>query len=183
VAKKKNIYSNVDNSETKAYLDSILRGFDAEPIDDTLEDKTAWKQTQNGGVNMSIVASIEKKIHAQLDELKTCADLLLAIYEREGKSDSVVAYVDKLESKMSQIESYYRARPSDKMEDRYVMIPGKKASYPSLAATSEDQRIAANRAQRTLFSIKPIITELVEIKKSQLRSGANMPAYLMEFDD
>ena len=114
---KTNIYSKVNFTTLKKKLGSIMQYLQSEPVnDDILTDDIDWKINQKGGVNPSIVSTLEKKIETQLNTVDTCSKILKVIFEKEGLSDLVknsienkVPFSDNRHSKMKDILAVFFA--------------------------------------------------------------------------
>ena len=63
--RKSSVYSKVNFNTLKKELEGIMGYLQSEKVDDTLQDEIDWKINQKGGVNPSIVSTIEKKIETQ----------------------------------------------------------------------------------------------------------------------
>lgn len=179
---KTNIYSKVNFTTLKKELGSIMQYLQSEPVnDDILTDDIDWKINQKGGVNPSIVSTLEKKIETQLNTVDTCSKILKVIFEKEGLSDLVKNSIETLTAKLEEIELYYENKPISEMEKRYltkIFSKGKEITF--MVASREDRIASRTRVLEKIFKIKPLITEL-ESKKEEVMSkgGYEIPESML----
>lgn len=179
--KKTSVYSKVDFRTLKNELFSTMKYLAAEKVDDKLEDDIDWKINKKGGVNPSVVSSIEKKIETQMSTIDTCSKILKVIFEKEGLSDPVKTAIETLTAKLEEIENYYAERPISEMAKRYVtkvFSTGKPIQF--MAASREDRINSRTRVLEKIFKVKPIITELENMKEEViLKGGYDIPESMM----
>ena len=172
MAKKTSIYSKVDFKTLKTEIFSTMKYLASEKVDDSLEDNIEFKILKKGGVTPLIVSTIEKKIETQLSAIDTCSTILKTIFEKEGLSEDVKLAIETLTSKLNEIENYYSERPISEMNNRKVTQTfgtGKSISF--VAASKEDRINSRTRVLKTIFKVKPIITELENMKEEVIAKG------------
>jgi len=172
VRKKSSIYSKVDFKTLKNELFSTMKYLAAEKIDDSLEDDIDWKINQKGGVNPMPVSTMEKKIETQLNTVDTCSKILKAIFEKEGLSDNVKTAIETLTLKLEEIENYYSERPISEMNKRYVTKTFSNGRPITFMIMSREDRInSRTRVLEKIFKVKPLISELEDMKEEIIRKG------------
>lgn len=179
--RKSSIYSKVNFTTLKNELFSTMDYLDSEVVDDNLEDDIDWKFTKNGGVSPQIVSSLEKKIETQLNTVDTCSKILKVIFEKEGLSDNVVKAIETLTNKLDQIENYYATKPISELQKRYVTkVFSKGKAITFMVASREDRINSRTKVLEKIFKIKPLITELQNMKEEViLKGGYEMPESMM----
>jgi hypothetical protein len=179
--RKSSVYSKVNFNTLKKELEGIMGYLQSEKVDDTLQDEIDWKINQKGGVNPSIVSTIEKKIETQLSTVDTCSKILKVIFEKEGLSDLVKISIETLTFKLDEIESYYEAKPISEIQKRYTtktFSNGKDITF--MVASREDRIASRTRVIEKIFKIKPLITELETMKEEiVLKGGYDIPESMM----
>ena len=182
--RKPSIYSKVNFSTLKNEIFSIMKYLSAEKVDDSLKDDVDWKFNKKGGVSPQIVSTIEKKIETQLATVDTCSKILKTIFEKEGLSENVLLAIETLTEKLEQIEMYYAERPISEMEKRYVTEVFSKGNPVTFMVSSKEDRIASRtRVLEKIFKVKPVITELENLKEEViLKGGYEIPESMMYED-
>jgi len=176
MAKKQSIYSKVNFKTLKNELFSIMKYLAAEKVDETLEDDLEPKFNKNGEVKLTVVASIEKKIETQMAVVDTCSKILKTIFEKEGLSENVKIAIETLTAKLEQIEAYYEERPISELTKRHKLY-GKS----NILVISKEERIASRtRVLEKIFRVKPLITELENMKDDViLKGGYEIPESML----
>ena len=172
IRRKSNIYSKVNFTTLKKELEGIMGYLQSTPVGDKLEDDIDWKFNKKGGVNPTIVTTIEKIIETQLNTVDTCSKILKVIFEKEGLSDLVKNSIETLTSKLDEIEGYYESKPISEMEKRYTtktFASGKDITF--MVASKEDRINSRTRVLEKIFKIKPLITELEDMKEEIISKG------------
>ena len=172
MAKKASIYSKVDFKSLKNELFSTMKYLAAEKVDGSLDDDVDWKFNKKGGVSPQIVSTIEKKIQTQLSTVDTCSKILKSIFEKEGLSDNVKLAIETLTEKLEQVENYYAERPISEMEKRYTTKTFSKGKDITFLVCSKEDRInSRTRVMEKIYKVKPIITELENMKEEVIAKG------------
>lgn len=178
--RKSSVYSKVNFNTLKKELEGIRGYLQSEKVDDTLEDDIDLKPTKNGGNAPTVVSSLEKKIETQLGSIDTCSKILKVIFEKEGLSDLVKNSIETLTAKLDEIELYYENRPISEMQKRFVFYEGSKGRVRILANSREDRIASRTRVIEKIFKIKPLITELDNMKEEViLKGGYDIPESMM----
>jgi len=178
--RKSSIYSKVNFKTLKNELFSTMKYLSSQKIDDSLKDDIDWRINKKGGVNPTVVSSIEKQIETQMNTVDTCSKILKVIFEKEGLSDNVKLAIETLTEKLEEIENYFQERPISEMQKRYAVeiIGGKSMSF--MAASKEDRINSRTRILEKIFKVKPIITELENMKEEVIaKGGYEIPESLM----
>lgn len=181
MAKKVSVYSKVDFKTLKNELFGTMKYLASEKVDDSLEDDIDWKINKKGGVNPSVVSTIEKKIETQMSTIDTCSKILKVIFEKEGLSELVKTGIETLTSKLEEIENYYAERPISEMTKRYATKTFSGGKPITFMATSREDRISSRtRVLEKIFKVKPLITELDNLKEEIiLKGGYEIPESMM----
>jgi len=181
MAKKTSVYSKVDFKTLKNELFGTMKYLSTEKVNDSLEDDIDWKINQKGGVNPSVVSTIEKKIETQMSTIDTCSKILKVIFEKEGLSELVKTGIETLTSKLEEIEAYYAERPISEMSKRYVTKTFSTGKPITFMASSREDRIASRtRVLEKIFKVKPLVTELDSLKEEViLKGGYEIPESMM----
>lgn len=181
--RKTSIYSKVNFVTLKNELFGIMKYLAAEKVNESLKDDIDYKITKKGGVTPMIVSTLEKKIETQMTSIDTCSKILKVMFEKEGLSELVKTGIETLVSKLDEIENYYSERPISEMDKRKVMemFNGKPISF---TAISREDRIASRtRVLEKIFKVKPLLTELENLKEEIiLKGGYEIPESMM-YDD
>lgn len=179
--RKSSIYSKVNFTTLKNELFSTMEYLSSEVVDDNLEDDVDWKFNKKGGVSPQIVSTLEKKIETQLNTVDTCSKILKVIFEKEGLSDNVVNAINTLTSKLDQIELYYSTKPISEIQKRYVTKTFSKGNPVTFMVASREDRInSRTRVLEKIFKIKPLITELENMKEEViLKGGYEIPESML----
>lgn len=169
--RKTSVYSKVDFKTLKNELFGIMKYLSAEKVDEAMQDDIDWKINKKGGVNPSVVSTIEKKIETQMATIDTCSKIIKVIFEKEGLSELVKTGIETLISKLDQVENYYSERPISEMEKRYAstIIGGKTITF--MASSREDRINSRTRVLEKIFKVKPLLAELENLKEEVLRKG------------
>lgn len=181
MAKRTSVYSKVNFTTLKNEIFSIMKYLDSAKVDDTLKDDIDWKFNKKGGVNPTIVSTIEKKIETQMSTIDTCSKMLKTIFEKEGLSEDVKHAIETLTEKLDQVELYYSQRPISEMEKRYVteiFSSGKSITF--MVSSVEERIMSRARVLEKIFKVKPVITELENMKQEiLLKGGYELPESMM----
>lgn len=174
MARKISIYSKVNFKTLKKELFSTMKYLAAEKVDDSLKDDVDVKFNQRGEPKLVPVATIEKKIETQMSVVDTCSKILKSIFEKEGLSDDIKMAIETLTAKLEQIETYYEERPISELSKRYN-------DNPKILIISKEDRIASRtRVLEKIYKVKPIITELEDMKEEVLlKGGYEIPESMM----
>lgn len=169
--KKTSIYSKVNFQTLKNELFGIMKYLAAEKVNKDMADDIDWKINKKGGVNPSVVSTIEKKIETEMATIDTCSKILKVIFEKEGLSELVKTGIETLTSKLEEIELYYSERPISEMDKRYAstLIGGKTITF--MASSREDRINSRTRVLEKIFKVKPLITELETMKEEVIAKG------------
>lgn len=176
-----NIYSKVNFATLKNELFGTMKYLASEKVNDSLEDDIDWKFNKKGGVNPTVVSTIEKKIETQMNTIDTCSKILKVMFEKESLSDLVKLGIETLTAKLEEIEAYYAERPISEMNKRYTtktFSTGKPITF--MVASREDRINSRTRVLEKVFKVKPLITELENLKEEIiLRGGGEIPESMM----
>ena len=179
--RKLSIYSKVNFKTLKNEIFSIMKYLVATKVDETLEDDIDWKFNKKGGVNPTVVSSIERRIETQMAAIETCSKMLKTIFEKEGLSEDVKMAIETLTEKLDQIENYYSERPISEMKKRYVtkvFSSGKPITF--MASSIEDRIFSRTKVLEKIFKVKPLVTELENMKEEVILKGqGEMPESMM----
>lgn len=180
MAKRVSIYSKVNFDTLKNELFSTMEYLASQKVDGNLKDDIDWRLNKKGGVNPIVVSSIEKQIETQMNTVDTCSKMLKVIFEKEGLSENVKNAIETLTSKLTEVETYFSERPISKMNKRYAteIIGGKSMSF--MAASKEDRINSRTRILEKIFKVKPLITELENMKEEViLKGGYEIPESML----
>jgi len=178
--RKSSVYSKVDFKTLKKELEGIRGYLEFEKVDDTLEDEIDLKPTKTGGFAPAVITTLEKKIETQLTAIDTSSKILKVIFEKEGLSELVKTSIETLTAKLDEIELYYENRSMSEMKTRFVYHEGAKGRVRLLANTREDRIVSRTRVIEKIFKIKPLITELDNMKEEViLKGGYDVPESMM----
>jgi hypothetical protein len=181
MAKKVNVYSKVNFKTLKNELFSTIKYLSNEPVNDNLQDDIDWKFNKRGGVNPTIVSTMEKKIETQINTIDTCSKILKTIFDKEGLSELVKESIEILTFKLEEIEDYYSSKPISEMTKRYTtMTFGKGKEITFMVISREDRIISRTRVLEKIFKVKPLITELENLKQEIiLKGGYEVPESML----
>lgn len=181
MARKTSVYSKVDFKTLKNELFGTMKYLASEKVNDSLEDDVDWKFNKKGGVSPQIVSTIEKKIETQMNTVKTCSKIIKVIFEKESLSDLVKEAIETLVDKLNEIENYYSERPISEMEKRYVTKVFSKGNPVTFMVSSREDRInSRTRVLEKIFEVKPLLTELEEMKlEILLKGGKEIPESML----
>lgn len=180
MARKLSIYSKVDFKKLKKELFNTMEYLASQKVNDELKDDIDWRLNKKGGVNPTVVSSIEKQIETQMNQIETCSNILKVIFEKEGLSENVKKAIEILTLKLEEIETYFDERPISEINKRYAVeiISGKSMSF--MAASKEDRINSRTRILAKIFKVKPLITELETMKEEViLKGGYEIPESMM----
>jgi len=186
MAKKTSIYSKVNFKTLKNELFGIMKYLASEKVNKDLDDDVDFKQNaKTGGVIPMVVSTIEKKIETQLYTVDTCSKILKTIFEKEGLSEDVKLAIETLTAKLEEIENYYSERPISEMGKRYTtkeFSNGKSATF--MACSKEDRIKSRTKVLEIIFKVKPVVTELENLKEEVItRGGYEIPESMMYEDE
>lgn len=175
------VYSKVDFKTLKNELFGTMKYLAAEKVDDTLEDDIDWKMNKKGGVSPQIVSTLEKKIETQMNTIETCSKILKVIFEKESLSDLVKTGIETITDKLDEIENYYAERPISEMNKRYITKTFSKGSPVTFMASSREDRInSRTKVLEKIFKVKPLVTELENMKDEViLKGGYDIPESML----
>ena len=171
-ARKASIYSKVNFTTLKSELFNTIEYLSTERVNDELPDDIDWKVNKRGGVNPTIVSTLEKKIETQMNTIDTCSKILKTIFDKEGLSDIVKKSIETLTIKLEEIEDYYAAKPISEMTKRYTKMTfanGKDITF--MVISREDRIMSRTRVLEKIFKVKPLITELESLKEEIILKG------------
>lgn len=172
--KKLSIYSKVDFKTLKNELFSTMKYLASERIDDSLKDEVDIKFNKRGEPKLTPTSTIEKKIETQMSVMDTCSKILKSIFDKEGLSDDIKMAIETLTEKIEQIEDYYSQRPISELTKRYNETPH------ILIISKEDRITSRTRVLEKIYKVKPIITELENMKEEVLlKGGYEIPESMM----
>ena len=179
--RKTSIYSKVNFTKLKKEISDIMDYLNSEPVDDNMQDDIDWKINKKGQVTPSPVSSIEKKIETQINTLDTCSKILKEIFEKEGLSEFVKYSIETLTNKLNQIEKYYEDRPISTLSKRYAKYTFSNGNDINYMVASREDRIASRtKVSEKVFKIKPLITELENLKEEiVLKGGYEIPESML----
>ena len=75
MAKKPSVYSKVDFKTLKNELFGTMKYLSSEKVDDSLVDDIDWKINKKGGVNPSVVSTINNKMNHNMKELRNMSQM------------------------------------------------------------------------------------------------------------
>ena len=181
MARKSSVYSKVNFKTLKNELSGIMGYLNSEKVDDTLIDDIDWKFNKKGQVTPMPVSSLEKKIETQINTIDTCSKILKVIFEKEGLSEEVKISIETLTNKLDEIEAYYAGIPISEIQKRHVSkVFGNGNEITFLAASREDRIASRTRVLEKIFKVKPLITELDNLKEEVLlKGGYDIPESMM----
>lgn len=182
MAKKDNAYKNLNLNEVKLKLVSniaYLSSFDIYG----LEDKFEWLTTVSNTRTPSITSTIESQVDIFLYLIKDCIEQLLLITQIEGEvSETVENQLYMLEDLLEELKAYFRDRPIEKLEDRFLEVEAVSKKGDSYVikklACNVDRQIKHQRAcERTIINLLPIINEIKANKEeaAKLKGGLDIP--------
>jgi len=180
MAKRVSVYSKVNFNTLKNELFGIMKYLASEKVDDELKDEIDWKLNKKGGVNPTPVSTLEKKIETQMNTIDTCSKILKVMFEKEGLTDLVKEGIDTLVSKLEEVELYYSERPISELCKRYAIevIGGKDIRF--IVASREDRINSRTRVLEKIYKVKPLLTELENMKEEVLaKGGRDIPESMM----
>lgn len=163
--KRSTIYSKVDFKTLKNELFSTMKYLDTEKVDDSLQDDVDLKFNKRGEPKLTPVATIERKIETQMSVVDTCSKILKSIFEKEGLSKDIKSAIETLTAKIEQIETYYEQRPISELSKRYNLSPH------ILIISKEDRIASRTRVLEKIYKVKPLITELEDMKEELIAKG------------
>lgn len=179
--RKISVYSKVNFKTLKNELFNTISYLSHEPVNDELEDDIDFKITQKGGITPSIVSTMEKKIETQMSTIDTCSKILKTIFDKEGLSEVVKNSIEILTNKLQEIEDYYASKPISEMNKRYKTMTfanGKDIKF--MVISREDRIISRTRVLEKIFKVKPLITELENLKEEIiLKGGYEVPESML----
>lgn len=174
MARKTSIYSKVNFQTLKNELFSTMKYLAAEKVDGSLRDDVDIKFNKRGEPKLVPVATIEKKIETQMAVVDTCSKILKSIFDKEGLSDDIKTAIETLTSKIEQVENYYSERPISELAKRYNENPH------ILIISKEDRITSRTRVLEKIYKVKPLITELENMKEDVLlKGGYEIPESMM----
>ncbi len=176
MAKKPSIYSKVDFKTLKNELFSTMKYLASEKVDDSLKDEVDIKFNKRGEPKLTptSTSTIEKKIETQMAVVDTCSKILKSIFEKEGLSEDIKLAIETLTEKIEQVESYYSQRPISELTKRYNENPH------ILIISKEDRITSRTRVLEKIYRVKPIVTELENLKEEVMtRGGYEIPESMM----
>ena len=172
MAKKSSIYSKVNFKTLKNELFSTISYLSSEPVNDELQDDLDFKITKTGGISLTVVSSMEKKIETQMGVIDTCSKILKSIFEKEGLSETVKNAIETLTNKLEEIENYYASKPIGEMTKRYTTATSSKGKPMTFMVISREDRITSRtRVLEKIHKVKPLITELESLKEEIILKG------------
>lgn len=172
--KKSSIYSKVDFKTLKNELFSTMKYLASEKVDDSLKDDVDIKFNKRGEPKLTPTSTIEKKIETQMAVVDTCSKILKSIFDKEGLSEDIKMAIETLTSKIEQVETYYSERPISELSKRYNENPH------ILIISKEDRITSRTRVLEKIYKVKPLITELENMKEEIiLKGGHEIPESMM----
>lgn len=172
--KKSSVYSKVNFKTLKNELFGIIKYLVSEKVDDSLKDEVDIKFNKRGEPKLTPTATIEKKIETQMSVVDTCSKIIKVMFEKEGLTDLVREAIETLVIKLDEIELYYSERPISEMTKRYNETPH------ILIITKEDRIISRTRVLEKIYKVKPLLTELEEMKEEiLLKGGREIPESML----
>ena len=181
MARKVSIYSKVNFTTLKNELFSTISYLSSEPVNDELADDIDWKIAKKGGVTPSIVSTMEKKIETQINVIDTCSKILKTIFDKDGLSDTVKNAIETLTNKLEEIENYYASKPIGEMTKRYTSMTFANGNDITFMVISREDRIMSRtRVLEKIHKVKPLITELENLKEEViLKGGYEVPESML----
>lgn len=174
--KKVSIYSKVNFKTLKNELFSIMKYLASEKVDNSLKDDVDIKFNKRGEPKLTPTSTIEKKIETQMAVVDTCSKILKSIFDKEGLSDDIKMAIETLTEKIEQVENYYSQRPVSELSKRYNETPH------ILIISKEDRITSRTRVLEKIYRVKPLITELEEMKEEVLLRGGHEIPESMQYD-
>ena len=173
-SRKTSIYSKVNFKTLKNELFSTMKYLASEKVDETLKDEVDIKFNKKGEPKLTPTSTIEKKVETQMAVVDTCSKILKSIFEREGLSPDIKMAIETFTEKIEQIELYYSERPISELTKRYNETPH------ILIISKEDRITSRTRVLEKIYKVKPLITELENMKEEiMLKGGYEIPESMM----
>lgn len=182
--KSKGIYEGVSYDTLKEELQDNIFYLQSEPAEE-LKDRIEWKATATGGIMPSVIAVIEEQIDLQVSIVEKCCRMLKSIYEQESLSDFVQQNIDAMITKLAEIQQYYKARPTTKIEDRFayeeiVDKKGKPKTIRFLSNKKENIIKIRTTTSEKILRLQPLIKELEDFKETViLKGGYEIPESML----
>lgn len=180
MGKKKNLHADVDPQKLHKEVSSILEYLEFLDIQNIFDD-ILWSSKPKP----MVISTIEKKILTSLRVIQQCANIAIAMYEKEGMTDSLRHMVFTTVNCMKEIQKFYETKPVAMIEHRFVdgiVNDAKGNPRPSrvLANSKEDQIVARITITEKILSILPLIEKLETVQQtSSLRGGAEIGEALL----
>lgn len=183
MAKKSSVYSKVNFKTLRNELFGIMKYLASEKVDDNLVDDIDWKINKQGKVTPMPVCVIEKKIETQMNTVDTCSKMLKAMFDKEGLTDLIKEGIETLVAKLDEIELYYSERPISELVKRYATYTfgnGNEIEY--MVSSKEDRINSRTRVLEKIYRVKPILTELEEMKEEVIAKGGREVPESMQYE-
>lgn len=180
MGKKKNLHADVDPQKLHKEVSSILEYLEFLDVANIYDD-ILWSAKPKP----MVISTIEKKIVTALRVIQQCANIAIAMYEKEGITDSLNHMVFTTVGCMKEIQIFYDTRPVAHIEHRFVegiTNDAKGNPRPSrvLANSKEDQIVARITITEKILSILPLIEKLETVNtNSQLRGDKETPESML----
>lgn len=180
MGKKKNLHADVDPQKLHKEVSSILQYLEFLDVANIYDD-IYWMSKPKP----MVISTIEKKILTALRVIQQCANIAIAMYEKEGISDSLNHMVFTTVNCMKEIQQFYDTKPVAHIEHRFVegiTNDAKGNPRPSrvLANSKEDQIVARITITEKILAILPLIEKLETVNtNSQLRGDKETPESML----
>lgn len=171
MGKKKNLHADVDPQKLHKEVSSILEYLKFLDVANIYDD-ILWSAKPKP----MVISTIEKKIVTALRVIQQCANIAIAMYEKEGMTDALTHMVFTTVNCMKEIQIFYETKPVAMIEHRFVegiTNDAKGNPRPSrvLANSKEDQIVARITITEKILSILPLIEKLEQAQNVSLRKG------------
>lgn len=129
-----------------------------------IEDDIDYKPAAKGGINPTVVSTIEKKLKTCIGVITQCSKIVLSIYDKEGIDTKLTLIIGILVDKLKEIQSYYEGSPINLIEHRRVTYNSSKKSITFIASTKEEQIQARQAIYESILKLLPLIEQLESVK-------------------
>ena len=145
-----------------------------------IEDDIDYKPAAKGGINPTVVSTIEKKLKTCIGVITQCSKIVLSIYDKEGIDTKLTFIIGILVDKLKEIQSYYEGSPINLIEHRRVTYNSSKKSITFIASTKEEQIQARQAIYESILKLLPLIEKLEDVQnKIQVKGGYEIPESMM----
>ncbi len=177
MAKKQNVFDNVDNDKLIKEAQDIMDFLSGESIQN-LSDTIHNRVTNSGGIIPSVTAKIENKIDTQLTVIESCIKVLKSVLDKNGITPFVTFGIETIFYKLKELDVYLNKYPIKDINDRIKIVPyGKQGkTIELLVATKEDQIKFRAKMLEKMQKINTSANEINDLKKQiQVKGGYEIP--------